>query len=757
MGVRTVLGVTFLAGLLATAPAQAATIKVNTTTDELTAGDGQCSLREAIATVNGSANGDCTAAESGANTIVLEAHTYPLTLAGFLIIGNPTGCLSTSVSGDTDDSRDELSVAGTVQDLTIEGAGPGQTVIDACRLGDRALEVMAGASVTLRGLTISNGHAREGGGGSNPGTYGSTGGAGNPGANGGGILNEGTLTLINSAVTASHAGDGGNGGQGGPLGGSGGPGGDGGEGGGIYSSGTLTVGDSTISGNSAGNGGTGGVGTAGSTANTQSGNGGSGGSGGGGGGGGGVAIEGGTATIATSTVEGNTSGAAGGAQPGQESDPTQGFGGNGGSGGSGGNGAGIASAGVGVSLRATNDTVEGNITGGGTNGQNAGTGVGGEDGQPGNGGNGGYGAGLLDVHSTVQLDNLTVAENSTGKGGSGGAASQTHPAGAFGSDGHGGGIYATLSSPTLQNTLLDDNRPGGDCRGTITDGGHNLIYSSPSLEPFPQDPCIVTNFIKADPMLAPLADNGGPTQTMRLQPGSPAIDQVPISGAGCPATDQRGVPRPGAAACDIGSYEAVPPQATTGPASEIKPVAATLSATVKANAADAGVHFEYGTSSGYGSSTADRHLAGVTGVSVLAPVIALTPGMTYHYRVVASSIDGTTYGADRTFDTPALTLIRGLKIKPRRVHRKHGAKVTYVDLDASATHFVLSRCTRFVKKHCKRYKGVRSFTRDDGAGPNSFHLGVRRLARGRYRLAATPSFDGTQGATVTVTFRIVLP
>jgi CSLREA domain-containing protein len=742
--------------MLAAAPARAATINVTTTADERTAGDGQCSLREAIGTVGGNGNGDCTAAESGANTIVLGAHTYPLTLAGFLISGNPTGCLSASVPDATDNSRDELSVSGTVQNLTIEGAGPGQTVIDACRLGDRALEVKSGATVTLRGLTIANGHARDGAGGSNAATFGSTGGAGNPGADGGGILNEGILTLVDSAVTASHAGDGGNGGQGGSLGGSGGLGGNGGQGGGIFSSGALTVSDTTISGNSAGKGGVGGVGTPGSTANAQSGNGGSGGSGGGGGGGGGVAVEGGTATITTSTIEGNTSGGGGTAQPGENSDTSQGFGGNGGSGGSGGNGAGIASSGVSVSLQATNDTVEGNITGNGANGQIAGGGVGGEDGQPGDGGNGGYGAGLLDVHSTVQLANLTVAENSTGEGGSGGAASNTHPAGTPGSDGHGGGIYATLSSPTLQNTLLNDNRPGGDCRGSVTDDGHNLIYSPPSFEPLPPDPCSVTNFIKADPKLAPLADNGGPTRTMRLQPGSPAIDQVPTSGAGCPPADQRGVTRPGATACDIGSYEVAPPQGTTGPASEINAVAATLSATVTANAADASVHFEYGTSTSYGKSTADQHVAGVTGVLVLAQAISLTPATTYHYRVVASSIDGTTYGGDRTFVTPAKVLIEGLKINPRRVHRKHGAKVSYIDLETSTTRFVLSRCTKLVKKHCKSYKHVRSFTRHDVAGRNSFHLSVRRLARGRYLLAATPSFNGTEGATVTVTFRVIL-
>ena len=424
-GTRTVLGATLLVGLLAAAPVHAATINVTTTTDEVTAGDGQCSLREAISTVDGNGKGDCAAADSGANTIVLGANTYPLTLAGFLHGGNGTGCLSTFVPETTDNSRGELSVFGTVHGLTIEGAGPGQTVIDACRLGDRALGVGAGASVTLRGLTIANGHAREGEDGDNSGLFEGIGGGGIPGADGGGILNQGTLTVVDSAVTSNHAGDGGNGGEGGSLGGSGGIAASGGDGGGIFSTGTLTVSDTTISNNSAGNGGLGGAGTLGSIANMKSGNGGSGGSGANGGGGGGVAIEGGTATIATSTIVGNRTGDGGTGQPGQESDASQGVGGNGGSGGSGGNGGGIAVAGASVSLEATNDTIEGNITGDGASGRNAGAGVGGQDGVPGNGGNGGYGAGLLNVHSAVHLTNVTVADNGTGKGGSGGPASNT--------------------------------------------------------------------------------------------------------------------------------------------------------------------------------------------------------------------------------------------------------------------------------------------------------------------------------------------
>jgi hypothetical protein len=58
--------------------------------------------------------------------------------------------------------------------------------------------------------------------------------------------------------------------------------------------------------------------------------------------------------------------------------------------------------------------------------------------------------------------------------------------------------------------------------------------------------------VLADPLLDPLADNGGPTETMALRAGSPAIDL----GSGCPPRDQRGVPRAGV--CDSGAYERQP-------------------------------------------------------------------------------------------------------------------------------------------------------------------------------------------------------
>jgi hypothetical protein len=66
-----------------------------------------------------------------------------------------------------------------------------------------------------------------------------------------------------------------------------------------------------------------------------------------------------------------------------------------------------------------------------------------------------------------------------------------------------------------------------------------------------------------NPLLGPLANNGGPTQTMALLPGSPAIDSGNPSG--CTdglghllKTDQRGDPRPNiedTGGCDRGAYE----------------------------------------------------------------------------------------------------------------------------------------------------------------------------------------------------------
>ena len=109
-------------------------------------------------------------------------------------------------------------------------------------------------------------------------------------------------------------------------------------------------------------------------------------------------------------------------------------------------------------------------------------------------------------------------------------------------------------SAVLTNTIVANSISGGDCYGSITDGGHNLDSDGTcGLDP------AKGSLPNTDPMLGPLQDNGGPTWTHALQPGSPAIDAGDNSQ--CPSTDQRGFYRhidgdgDGTAICDMGAYE----------------------------------------------------------------------------------------------------------------------------------------------------------------------------------------------------------
>lgn len=147
--------------------------------------------------------------------------------------------------------------------------------------------------------------------------------------------------------------------------------------------------------------------------------------------------------------------------------------------------------------------------------------------------------------------------------------------------GNGGGITRNASAGpvTVSNTILAGNTVGagapssdGQCDGTFVSEGHNLrTANDPGCTGF----AAAGDVVDANPLLGPLASNGGPTQTIALLPGSPAINNgdpgTPGSGApACPSTDQRGLPRGGAnGVCDIGAFEvqvaAQPPTPPTPP------------------------------------------------------------------------------------------------------------------------------------------------------------------------------------------------
>lgn len=147
------------------------------------------------------------------------------------------------------------------------------------------------------------------------------------------------------------------------------------------------------------------------------------------------------------------------------------------------------------------------------------------------------------VNSTIAANSVTgVAPAGTGDFGGGLSGDNVAPGGPFNSN------LIARNSIIARNTV---DGAAADCALTnTTSSDHNL--SSDSSCGF-TDAGSIRN---ADPKLGPLADNGGPTDTLALQTGSPAIDAG--DNAVCPATDQIGTARPQNVVCDIGAFELVP-------------------------------------------------------------------------------------------------------------------------------------------------------------------------------------------------------
>jgi hypothetical protein len=184
----------------------------------------------------------------------------------------------------------------------------------------------------------------------------------------------------------------------------------------------------------------------------------------------------------------------------------------------------------------------------------------------GNGGNGGqnngglncgahgagglaYGGAIANNAATVNIKHGTLSLNNAQAGNTGvntpGVSKPARPA----AEGTGGGIRVGSASVTLENTIIAGNTaangagdttgaptPGPNVDGTVTSNGHNLLGVATEASGFVG----TGDQTGANPMLAALADNGGPTQTMALTPGSPAIDAGVAAGA---SFDQRGMSR----------------------------------------------------------------------------------------------------------------------------------------------------------------------------------------------------------------------
>jgi hypothetical protein len=255
--------------------------------------------------------------------------------------------------------------------------------------------------------------------------------------------------------------------------------------------------------------------------------------------------------------------------------------------------------------------------------------------QGGNGGNGGknnggscglathgaggvaYGGAITNNTATLNVRHATISLNNAQAGNTGVDTPGVSLPPRNAAEGTGGGIRVAFGAATIENTIVAGNTaangaganpgaftPAPDVAGSVTSNGHNLLGNTTGATGFTG----TGDLTGANPMLAALADNGGPTQTMMPQAGSQAIDAGVAAGA---TTDQRGKPRTyddpavvNAAtsdATDIGAVEAQPDCTLTCPGNVV--------ASNDAGECGAVVNYDAPEGAGCGTITCD-HLSG---------------------------------------------------------------------------------------------------------------------------------------------------
>lgn len=168
--------------------------------------------------------------------------------------------------------------------------------------------------------------------------------------------------------------------------------------------------------------------------------------------------------------------------------------------------------------------------------------------------------------------------------------------------------------------------------------------------------------------------------------------------------------------------------ATTVTASNVSPNGATLTGVVDPEGSGTAYHFEYGSTNGYGTTTADSSAgSGTSNLSVAALIGNLSPATNYHFRLVATNANGVVDGADQTFSTPPAPPV----LKPRATTSpashvgQSGARLNGVVNPAG------SRTTWFFEYGTTSTYGLQSSTRSAASGSTdiSVSCAVSGLAR----------------------------
>jgi hypothetical protein len=246
-----------------------------------------------------------------------------------------------------------------------------------------------------------------------------------------------------------------------------------------------------------------------------------------------------------------------------------------------------------------------------------------------------YGAGLYVAGSTVSLINDTIADNE------------------LSGTGAGGGLNIAAGVVTADNTIVALNTegsgggaPADDIAGTVAAASaFNLIGTGGAGG--------LSNGVNgnqvgvADPALSPLGHYGGPTPTIAVLPGSPAIGKGSntIAGVTVPTTDQRGVVRP-ATSIDIGAFQdrgfklalvaGSSPQATTVNTQFPNPLAVTVTSPFGDPVAGGLITFTVAPAKGGASATLSAGTATIA-ADGQASVTATANGTRGAYAVTASA------------------------------------------------------------------------------------------------------------------------
>jgi hypothetical protein len=214
------------------------------------------------------------------------------------------------------------------------------------------------------------------------------------------------------------------------------------------------------------------------------------------------------------------------------------------------------------------------------------------------------------------------------------------------------------------------------------------------------------------------------------------------------------------------------PSVTTGPVGEIEGSYVTLTGTVISQGPGS-FDFQYGRTKSYGSVTPTLPLSSSTTAQLLAATLSLSPGTTYHYRLVASNLAATVYGADRAFTIPpespllrllkhgrlASVLRRGLRLRVSDTSRAIINVRLLVDPQtARAAHLISGKRRRKTKVTVGRLRvrvaaNHRKTVTVKFSGPARGRLA--RLDRLRLTISATAStLTGVAGSPTNITARI---